>query len=83
MMLVIVVFVILFVISVFVVDLLGKGIMVKFVQSIIFEESFQILLVSCVLEKLGYIVEKFSEVDYNVVYMLIVVGDIIFIVINW
>lgn len=41
------------------------------------------LLVSCVLEKLGYIVNKFSEVDYNVGYILFVFGDVIFIVVNW
>ncbi|STV05319.1 L-proline glycine betaine binding ABC transporter protein ProX [Klebsiella pneumoniae] len=37
-------------------------------QSTISEESFQTLLVSRALEKLGYTVEKPSEVDYNVAY---------------
>lgn len=49
----------------------------------IFEEFFQMLLVSWVLEKLGYIVNKLSEVDYNVGYIFIVFGDVMFIVVNW
>ncbi len=49
--------------SAFAADLPGKGITVKPAQSTISEESFQTLLVSRALEKLGYTVEKPSEVD--------------------
>lgn len=44
-------------------------------QSTISEESFQTLLVSRALEKLGYTVNKPSEVDYNVGYTSIASGD--------
>ncbi len=54
--------------SAFAADLPGKGITVQPIQSTISEESFQTLLVSRALEKLGYTVNKPSEVDYNVGY---------------
>ncbi|MBZ3672788.1 hypothetical protein JT305_23580 [Salmonella enterica subsp. enterica serovar Senftenberg] len=53
----------------------GKGITVQPIQSTISEESFQTLLVSRALEKLGYTVNKPSEVDYNVGYTSIASGD--------
>ena len=64
-------------------DLPGKGITVKPVQSTITEETFQTLLVSRALEKLGYTVEDPSEVDYNVAYTSIAAGDTTFIATNW
>ncbi len=64
-------------------DLPGKGITVKPAQSTISEETFQTLLVSRALEKLGYTVEKPSEVDYNVAYTTIAGGDATFIATNW
>lgn len=69
--------------SAFAVDLLGQGITVKPVQSTITEETFQTLLVSRALEKLGYTVEKPSEVDYNVGYTSIASGDATFTAVNW
>ncbi len=69
--------------SAFAADLPGKGITVKPAQSTISEESFQTLLVSRALEKLGYTVEKPSEVDYNVAYTSIAAGDTTFIATNW
>ena len=54
----------------FAADLPGKGITVNPVQSTITEETFQTLLVSRALEKLGYTVNKPSEVDYNVGYTI-------------
>ncbi len=54
--------------SAFAADLPGKGITVQPIQSTISEETFQTLLVSRALEKLGYTVNKPSEVDYNVVW---------------
>lgn len=64
-------------------DLPGKGITVKPIQSTISEETFQTLLVSRALEKLGYSVEKPSEVDYNVGYTTIAAGDATFTAVNW
>jgi len=64
-------------------DLPGKGITVKPVQSTISEESFQTLLVSRALEKLGYTVDSTSEVDYNVGYASIASGDATFTAVNW
>ena len=59
----------------FAADLPGKGVDVKPLQSSIAEETFQTLLVSRALEKLGYQVEKPDEVDYNVAYTSIASGD--------
>ncbi|PIJ49162.1 glycine betaine ABC transporter substrate-binding protein [Erwinia sp. OLTSP20] len=64
-------------------DLPGKGITVKPLQSAIAEETFQTLLVSRALEKLGYSVEKPGEVDYNVAYTTIASGDATYIATNW
>ncbi|MBN1086790.1 glycine betaine/L-proline ABC transporter substrate-binding protein ProX [Erwinia aphidicola] len=64
-------------------DLPGKGITVKPAQSTITEETFQTLLVSRALEKLGYTVDDPSEVDYNVAYTSIAAGDTTFIATNW
>ncbi|WP_437614996.1 glycine betaine/L-proline ABC transporter substrate-binding protein ProX [Erwinia sp. V71] len=64
-------------------ELPGKGITVKPIQSTITEETFQTLLVSRALEKLGYTVEKPSEVDYNVGYTSIASGDATFTAVNW
>lgn len=64
-------------------ELPGKGIIVKPVQSTITEETFQTLLVSRALEKLGYTVEQPSEVDYNVGYTSIASGDGTFTAVNW
>lgn len=69
--------------SAFAADLPGKGITVQPIQSTISEESFQTLLVSRALEKLGYTVNKPSEVDYNVGYTSIASGDATFTAVNW
>lgn len=69
--------------STFAADLPGKGITVQPVQSTISEESFQTRLVSRALEKLGYTVNKTSEVDYNVGYTSIASGDATFTAVNW
>ncbi|GKW13493.1 glycine betaine ABC transporter substrate-binding protein [Pectobacterium carotovorum subsp. carotovorum] len=61
----------------------GKGISVIPVQSTISEETFQTLLVSRALEKLGYDVQPPREVDYNVAYTSIASGDATFIAVNW
>lgn len=64
-------------------DLPGKDITVKPLQSTIAEETFQTLIVSRALEKLGYSVEKPGEVDYNVAYTTIAAGDATFVATNW
>lgn len=53
------------------------------IQSTISEESFQTQLVARALEKLGYTVNKASEVDYNVGYTSIASGDATFTAVNW
>lgn len=67
----------------FAADLPGKGVDVKPLQSSVAEETFQTLLVSRALEKLGYQVEKPDEVDYNVAYTSIASGDATFTAVNW
>ncbi|AFJ46024.1 glycine betaine/L-proline ABC transporter substrate-binding protein ProX [Shimwellia blattae] len=69
--------------SAFAADLPGKGVTVVPVQSTISEETFQTLLVSRALEKLGYTVKQPSEVDYNVAYTTIAAGDATFLATNW
>lgn len=69
--------------STFAADLPGKGITVQPFQSTISEESFQTQLVSRALEKLGYTVNKPSEVDYNVGYTSMAAGDVTFTAVNW
>ncbi|MFU0966565.1 glycine betaine/L-proline ABC transporter substrate-binding protein ProX [Kluyvera ascorbata] len=69
--------------SAFAADLPGKGITVQPIQSTLSEETFQTLLVSRALEKLGYTVDKPNEVDYNVDYTSIAAGDATFTAVNW
>jgi glycine betaine/proline transport system substrate-binding protein len=69
--------------SAYAADLPGKGITVQPVQSTISEETFQTMIVSRALEKLGYTVNKPSEVDYNVGYTSIASGDATFTAVNW
>lgn len=69
--------------STFTADLPGKGVTVQPVQSTLSEESFQTLLVSRALERLGYTVKDASEVDYNVGYTSIASGDATFTAVNW
>lgn len=64
-------------------ELPGKGITVKPIQSTITEETFQTLIVSRALEKLGYNVAPPEEVDYNVGYTSIAKGDATFMAVNW
>jgi glycine betaine/proline transport system substrate-binding protein len=69
--------------STFAADLPGKGVTVTPIQSTISEETFQTLLVSKALEKLGYDVQPIREVDYNVGYTTIAAGDATFTAVNW
>lgn len=64
-------------------DLPGKGITIQPVQGTLAEETFQTLLVIRGLEKLGYTVNKPSEVDPNVAYLSVASGDATFMATNW
>ncbi len=68
----------------FAADLPGKGITVNPVQSTITEKpSSTMLLARRALEKLGYTVNKPSEVDHNVGYTSLASGDATFTAVNW
>ena len=69
--------------STFAADLPGKGVTVQPIQSTITEETFQTLLVSRALEKLGYTVNKPDEVDSNVASTSLASGDSTFTAVNW
>ncbi|KQP44620.1 glycine betaine/L-proline ABC transporter substrate-binding protein ProX [Pseudorhodoferax sp. Leaf274] len=64
-------------------DLPGKGIKVQPLQSSIAEETFQTLLVSRALEKLGYDVQPIREIEYATAYVAIANGDATLIAANW
>lgn len=64
-------------------DLPGKGIKVQPLQSSIAEETFQTLLVSRALEKLGYDVQPIKEIEYATAYVAIASGDATLIAANW
>lgn len=64
-------------------DLPGKGIEVRPVQSQLAEETFQTLLVTRALAKLGYEVEPIQEVDYPVSYIAVANGSATFMANHW
>ena len=70
-------------ISTFAECLPGKGKVIYPVQSPIAEESFQTLLVSRALEKLGYTVSKPKEIDYSMAYAAVASGVATFLASNW
>ena len=53
----------------------GKGVQVQPLQSSIAEETFQTLLVSKALQKLGYDVQPIREVEYATAHVAIANGD--------
>ena len=61
----------------------GKGIKVQPVQSSIAEETFQTLLVSRALAKLGYDVQPIKEVEYPTAHVAIANGDATFMADHW
>ncbi|RYF59429.1 MAG: proline/glycine betaine ABC transporter substrate-binding protein ProX [Comamonadaceae bacterium] len=63
-------------------DLPGKGIKVQPLSSLV-EESFQTLLVSRALTKLGYDVQPVKEVEYPMSYIAVANGDATFIANHW
>jgi len=64
-------------------DLPGKGIKVHPLQSQLAEETFQTLLVTRALEKLGYDVQPIKEVDYPVAHISVANGDATFMANHW
>nr|WP_145545543.1 glycine betaine/L-proline ABC transporter substrate-binding protein ProX [Variovorax boronicumulans] len=64
-------------------DLPGKGIKVQPLQSSIAEETFQTLLVSRALEKLGYDVQPIREIEYATAYVAIANGDATLMAASW
>lgn len=61
----------------------GKGIRVLPVKSNLVEETFQTLLVMRALEKLGYQVEPFKEVEYPLAHVAVAKGDATFMANHW
>ncbi len=61
----------------------GKGIEVQPLKSSIAEETFQTLLVSRALEKLGYDVKPIKEVEYPTAHIAIANGDATFMADHW
>ncbi len=64
-------------------DLPGKGIKVQPLQSSIAEETFQTLLVSRALARLGYDVQPIKEVEYPTAHVAIANGDATFMADHW
>lgn len=64
-------------------DLPGQGVTVKPLKSSLAEETFQTLLVTRALEKLGYQVEAIQEVEYPTAHIAIANGDATFIASHW
>ncbi|MFT4191097.1 MAG: glycine betaine/L-proline ABC transporter substrate-binding protein ProX [Comamonas sp.] len=64
-------------------DLPGKGVKVQPLQSSVAEETFQTLLVSRALEKLGYDVQPIKEVEYATAFLAIANGDATLLAANW
>ena len=61
----------------------GEGITVKPLKSSIAEETFQTLLVTRALEKLGYTVEDIKEIEYAAAQVAIGNGDATFLADHW
>ncbi|MEO6319582.1 MAG: glycine betaine/L-proline ABC transporter substrate-binding protein ProX [Polaromonas sp.] len=61
----------------------GKGIKVQPLQSAIAEETFQTLLVSRALQKLGYDVQPIKEVEPATAHIAIANGDATFLANHW
>ena len=64
-------------------DLPGKGVSVQPLQSSIAEETFQTLLVSRALTRLGYDVKPIKEVEYPTAHVAIANGDATFMADHW
>lgn len=61
----------------------GQGITVLPVKSALPEESFQTLLVMKALERLGYTVKPWEELDYPLIHVAVANGDATFMANHW
>ncbi|MDR2326610.1 MAG: glycine betaine/L-proline ABC transporter substrate-binding protein ProX [Acidovorax sp.] len=61
----------------------GKGITVLPVKSALAEENFQTLLVMRALERLGYTVKPWEELDYPLIHVAVANGDATFMANHW
>lgn len=64
-------------------DLPGKGVKVLPLQSNLGEETFQTMLVSRALQRLGYDVQPIQEVEYPMSYIAVANGDATFMANHW
>ena len=64
-------------------DLPGKGVVVQPVKSSIAEEVFQTLLVARGLQKLGYDVRPYREVEYATAHVALANGDATYLATHW
>lgn len=64
-------------------DLPGKGVKVLPLQSSLAEETFQTLLVTRALTKLGYDVQPIKEVEYPLAHLAVARGDATFMANHW
>ena len=64
-------------------DLPGKGIKVLPLQSNLVEETFQTMLVTRALEKLGYDVSPIKEIEYPTAHIAVATGDATFMANHW
>ena len=64
-------------------DLPGKGVKVQPLQSSTAEETFQTLLASRAMQKLGFDVQPIKEVDYPASHVAIANGDATFMANHW
>ena len=64
-------------------DLPGKGVRVLPLQSSLAEETFQTMLVTRALEKLGYEVRPIKEVAYPLAHLAVANGDATFMANHW
>lgn len=64
-------------------ELPGKGVKVLPLQSNLGEETFQTLLVSRALKRLGYDVQPIKEVEYPMSYIAVANGDATFMANHW
>ncbi|MEO8015154.1 MAG: glycine betaine/L-proline ABC transporter substrate-binding protein ProX [Polaromonas sp.] len=64
-------------------DLPGKGVKVQPLQSSTAEETFQTLLASRAMQKLGFDVQPIKEVDYPASHIAIANGDATFMANHW
>lgn len=64
-------------------ELPGQGVTVKPLKSALVEENFQTLLVMKAMERLGYTVRPWEELDYPLIHVAVASGDATFMANHW